>query len=126
MSDWLRFAAPTAAAVCVAAWWFTKQGQSDLLGEEEAEEFLSKQEDRSGRLLKDSKSEYFQNVKEYKLIMTKAELAKAVDRVAREIERQTVGEKIVICGAYRLFVLYFFLLTDLLKCRYSEGCLRVR
>jgi len=98
MSDWLRFAAPTAAAVCVAAWWFTKQGQSDLLGEEEAEEFLSKQEDRSGRLLKDSKSEYFQNVKEYKLIMTKAELAKAVDRVAREIERQTVGEKIVICG----------------------------
>jgi hypoxanthine phosphoribosyltransferase len=95
--DWLRVAAP-AAVMCAAAWWFTRERKQGLMAEEEVDEFLSKQQDRSGKLLKDSKSEYFSNVKDYKLIMTKAELAQAVERVAREIESQTVGEKIVICG----------------------------
>jgi len=92
---WIRVAAP-AAALCAAAWWYTRRNvRSD---EDIACDFLSIQEDHTGKLMKDSSSTYFNEVKSYKLIMTESELNRAVQRVAREIERQTVGEKIVLCG----------------------------
>eukprot|EP00036_Acanthoecidae_sp_10tr_P011542 CAMPEP_0182927486 /NCGR_PEP_ID=MMETSP0105_2-20130417/13814_1 /TAXON_ID=81532 ORGANISM="Acanthoeca-like sp., Strain 10tr" /NCGR_SAMPLE_ID=MMETSP0105_2 /ASSEMBLY_ACC=CAM_ASM_000205 /LENGTH=256 /DNA_ID=CAMNT_0025065435 /DNA_START=41 /DNA_END=811 /DNA_ORIENTATION=- len=58
-------------------------------------EFMSKQIDRSGKPYGDSKSSYFG---QYKLILTEAEIAAGVQKVADYLNCNFVGEKIVLCG----------------------------
>jgi hypoxanthine phosphoribosyltransferase len=71
---------------------------------ERATAFLSVQCDRSGQSLLRSNSTYFGGVKNYKMIMTAAEIDAALQKVANCLNTQFVGEKIVICsilkGAY--------------------------
>ena len=83
---------------------------ANLMAEGEVSRFLSAQTDAAGNDMASSKSTYFDGVKDYKLIMTAAELDAAVARCCREIERQTVGEKIVICGILKGA---FIFVTDL-------------
>lgn len=63
-----------------------------------AEQFLAAQTDRKGIFLHQSESDYFANVKNYKLVLSEAEIARAVQKVADHINTNFVGERIVICG----------------------------
>jgi hypoxanthine phosphoribosyltransferase len=63
-----------------------------------SQQFLSEQQDRSGRLFGNSASEYFAGVAEYRMIMSEAEVEAAVRKVADVLNSQFVGEKLVLVG----------------------------
>jgi len=76
-----------------------------------AKDFLEKQKDRNmqPRL---NNSKYFQDHKNYRLILTKEELAAAVRIVARRIENWSKGERIILVGILKGA---FMMMSDLCR-----------
>jgi len=77
-----------------------------------AEDILVNEVDRAGNSIADSKSGYFDRIKEWKVIMTQEEIDCAVQRCADRINTEFVGEKIVLCGVLKGA---FIFMTDLVR-----------
>jgi hypoxanthine phosphoribosyltransferase len=70
------------------------------------------QVDRGGSALGASRSDYFEGVAGYKLILSEAEIDAGVAKVAHILNTQFVGEKIVLCGILKGA---FVFMSDLVK-----------
>lgn len=104
--------AGVAVGTGICAWklWQHYSNESDNLI---ARRFLDSQMDRSSCGLGSSKSDYFEDVDKYKLVMTAKEIDAAVQRVADCINSDRFkGKKIVLCGILKGA---FIFMTDLVR-----------
>jgi len=108
-----KIAATVLGGACAgAAAMYLMMGKNEDSAEKRESEFLASQRDRTGLPLAASKSSYFEDVADYKLLLTKEEIDLGVQRVADEIEKRFMGEKIVICGILKGA---FIFITDLCR-----------
>mmetsp|Transcript_26549 Transcript_26549/g.32185 ORF Transcript_26549/g.32185 Transcript_26549/m.32185 type:complete len:277 (-) Transcript_26549:169-999(-) len=114
MSNSLRTGAAAFGVTVAAAVIYMKLNKTLQSSDpvQRAKEFLSTKTDRRGNKLADSKSEYFEGVSDYKLLLTKEEIEAGVAKVAAEIDQRFKGEQIVLCGILKGA---FIFMTDLVK-----------